>query len=138
MTGGICINNPGASKELFPPMLDACTDSRKIAQAVYTCLPYVSHPDLRPNSGSILGRNPIIPQGYFNTLFDSFYIGGFNNEWSHFTLLVDIVIQLNSTRPLHPRVQEQVWEWKKIRHLMVDLTVFGGAPTRIWAEFRSL
>lgn len=122
----------------FPPLLYTCVDSRKVTQVIYTYLPYT--PD--PLSSSWFdryhhhGSGITWPESYFNTLFDAFYMG--NAQWDEFKLLVDFLMQRNSTRPLAKLPNNQLQEWKKIRHLAVNMNIFSNAPASLWTEFSCL
>lgn len=63
---------------------------------------------------------------YFNTLCDSFYMG--YKPWNEFKILVDILIQLNTTRTLRTNVRKEMKQLHNIRHLIVDLNIFGAVP----------
>jgi hypothetical protein len=76
-------------------------------------------------------------EAYFNTSYDNFYLGG--KYWTEFKILVDLLIGLNTTRPLREPLQRDLDKFtKSIRLLTVDLNIFGLLPVRIWAEFTKL
>ena len=75
-------------------------------------------------------------EAYFNTPYDTFYIGG--ETWSEFKILIDLLVKLNTTRPLREPVQNDLRKLQNIRLLIVDLNIFGAAPLRLWAEFPKL
>ncbi|KUJ17298.1 uncharacterized protein LY89DRAFT_733158 [Mollisia scopiformis] len=108
----------------FPVLLHVCQASRMVVLKVYTPMPRVApnHPDAMQ---------------YLNTLYDRFYIGG-QDSWTDHQLLVDILIRLNSTRPLPKTVQDNMERLLKIRFLLVDFHVFAALPVKIWAEFEQL
>ncbi|KUJ13226.1 uncharacterized protein LY89DRAFT_155145 [Mollisia scopiformis] len=106
-----------------PSVLHICRESRSVAQQVYTLMPL----------DMLEGREK---RAYFNTLYDFFFIGATNGEtWTSFLILVDMVIKLNSSRPLRPQIQKDVEIFQNIRHLTVDFEVFATARARVWAEF---
>lgn len=109
-----------------PSVLQVCSESRLIAQKVYTLMAMNTY-----------GGNK--REGYFNTLYDYFYIGGLHAEvWTNFKILVDLVIKLNTTRPLRRQVQRDLTRLQNIRFLIVEFNVFSSAPARVWAEFPNL
>jgi 2EXR family len=111
-------------KQLFPSVLHACHESRSVASEIYSIMPV-----------KYLGNN-WAEETYFNTLYDSFYMGG--DPWNDFKILVDILISWNTTRSLRTHVRKQVEQLKNIRNLIVDLNIFGAVPVRLWAEFPKL
>jgi hypothetical protein len=110
--------------ESFPFILHVCRNSRAVAQSIFTILPSKKDP-WAPN----ITR-------YYNVLYDSFHIGP--NGWTAFKILIDILIRRNTTRPLLTAVQRDMGQLLNIRHLMVDLHVFGAVPASIWADFEKL
>jgi hypothetical protein len=109
----------------LPRVLFTSKDSRKIAHTVYTLLTYTLARESSPDAKT-----------YYNTLYDSFYLGG--SVWDEFKILVDLLIKLNTTRPLQSVVRRDLDQLLKIRLLIVDMTVFGATPVRVWAEFPQL
>lgn len=109
----------------IPFVLHVCQRSRGVALKIYT------HIAARYESGSW-------PQceAYFNTLYDSFYMG--YEPWNEFKILVDILIKFNTTRPLQTKVQKDMEQLRNIRRLIVDLNIFGAVPAKVWTEFPKL
>lgn len=106
-------------------LLQACSISRKAAQAVCARLPYTCHCHSPPSAPK-----------YHNTLYDSYYIGG--GPWYEFKIFIDLLVQQNSSRPLPREIYSELAGLLSIRLLLVDLTIFGAAPIKLWAAFRML
>lgn len=53
------------------------------------------------------------------------------SEWTDWKILIDMIIKQNTTRPIHKSVASDVAALQSIRHLTVDLNIFGGAPAYI-------
>ena len=51
---------------------------------------------------------------------------------------MDLVIKLNTNRPLQREVQHDLDGLLRIRMLTVDITIFAETPSRVWAEFPHL
>jgi hypothetical protein len=60
------------------------------------------------------------------------------DNWTAFKIFVDFMILRNTTRPFSSGRAIVISSFRKIRHLIVDLNVFGGAPADIWTEFHKL
>jgi hypothetical protein len=97
-----------------------------IARNVFTRIPFKS----------FYTKGAATKFAYFNTLYDTFYIGGY--AWNKSKILVDLIIKLNTTHDLLPGVRSGVERLQNIRLLTVDLNVFGALPPRVWAEFPKL
>jgi hypothetical protein len=108
-----------------PTVLHISSDSRMVAQTVYTRLLFSDRSDV-----------PTGQEGYFNTLYDSFYFG--HKIWTDFKILVDTLLTLNTTRPLHSSVKRDLKRFQNVRFFIVDFNIFAGAPSRLWAEFHKL
>lgn len=111
-------------KQLVPSILHVCQESRIEALKVFTLLPTVRW-------GYCYSR------AYFNTIYDSFYLGH-AEIWKEFRLLIDILIKHNTTRALPDTVLPDMEQFKEIRHLIVDLRIFGAMPPKTWTEFTNL
>jgi hypothetical protein len=61
-----------------------------------------------------------------------------HQKWTRFKILVDLLIRLNTTRPLQTLVQKDLNRLQNIRFFIVDFNIFGAAPSRLWAEFNKL
>jgi hypothetical protein len=72
----------------------------------------------------------------FNTLYDTFYIGGYH--WQSFKILVDLLIKMNTTRDLQFGAKEEVKNIQNIRLLIVDLNIYSSLPTHLWLQFPKL
>ncbi|KAE8443657.1 hypothetical protein EG329_001515 [Mollisiaceae sp. DMI_Dod_QoI] len=120
------VNNDDDCKTV-PTILQVCRESRLIAQQVYTLM---TLPVFDSEESSVR-------EVYFNTLYDSFYMSS-RETWTHYKVLVDLFIKLNSTRPLRQQVQRDVMRLQNIRILIVDFNIFATAPARVWAEFQKL
>jgi hypothetical protein len=78
---------------------------------------------------------------YFNALYDTYYISGgsmSSDVWEEYKILIDLLIKLNTTRPLRPSVQSQLDVFYNIRYLTVDLHIFGTFPSKIRTAFFNL
>ena len=73
---------------------------------------------------------------YYNTLCDEFYVGG--HVWSDFDILIHIMANRNTIRPLPEDIARKLNRLLDIRILIVDFTVFGAVPASFWAEFSKL
>jgi 2EXR family len=114
-----------ARKWPLSSILHTCHQSRAVALNIYTCLAAKKTLEVRPSQ-----------EAYFNTLYGSFYMG--YEPWNDFKILVDIIIKLNTTRPLRTDVQKDMERLRNIRNLIVDLNIFGAVPACVWAEFPKL
>ncbi|KAE8443656.1 hypothetical protein EG329_001514 [Mollisiaceae sp. DMI_Dod_QoI] len=72
---------------------------------------------------------------YFATLYDKFYMGG---RWDQYKVLVDMLIEKNTSRPLLSGVKADLERLRSIQHLIVDLDIFAAVPVDLWAEFPRL
>jgi hypothetical protein len=107
----------------FPTILHVCQESRAAALKVYTCLP-CSHTLRRSN------------HAWVNTLYNSFYIGGF--KWTQFKIFIDLLIRQNTTRPLPSAIIHNPASLASLRFLIVEFNIFGAVPTKLWFEFPKL
>jgi len=57
------------------------------------------------------------------------------SRWDSFKVLVDLVIESNTTRPLPPAVQQQLQGLTHMRQLLVDINIFGAALMELWSKF---
>lgn len=53
-------------------------------------------------------------------------------------MLVDLMIQLNSTRPLRHSVRKDLEPLLKIRFFAIDFFIFAEAPSILWTQFTQL
>ena len=106
-------------------LLRICRESRMVARTIFTRMPFKMYYVGSANDFA-----------YFNTLYDTFYIGGY--LWDEFKILVDLLIKLNTTRALQPKVSRDIERLQNIRLLTVDLNIYGALPPRLWAEFPKL
>lgn len=124
-------NNPAGSSSIhryFLPrkgdigpivLTKVCPDARATYRDVYTKFPC--------REGSYYDK---VVYHSHDTSNDNFYISS-TCDWTDYKILVDLVILQNTTRPPCKQVEADVAGLQRIRHLTVDLNIFGGAPISI-------
>lgn len=59
-------------------------------------------------------------------------------SWYNSQILVDLLISLNTTRPLPEPARTDVQKLQQIKYLQVDFNIFADLPIRMWAELYQL
>lgn len=119
--GSSQVYQAGDKAYTVPVVLHVCRASRMVAKSIHSLLPCRR-----------LNRDQ-----YFNTLYDTFYIGG-EWSWHNSQILVDLLIRLNTTRPIPEPARTDVQKLQHIKHLQVDFNIFADLPIGIWVEFYQL
>lgn len=96
-----------------------------VTKSIFSCIPFMDYEWNRRGEVALI-----------NTLYDTFYIGGY--PWKSFKILIDLLIKMNTTRELQFGAQRQVENIQNIRLLTVDLNIYNALPVRLWTPFPKL
>lgn len=114
------------NERIEPTLGTVCSESRALYLQMYARL---------PSRQKIRGRAPITLDPY-DTVHNQFYMA--EARWTEFKILIDMVIMANTTRPIPPGIARDVAALLNIRHLIMDVAVFGDAPADMWTHFPRL